>query len=200
MEMIKAEAFKEYMNDYFPKEKVVTIGGVDITVRNHLSMEEMIDFVDFVVKNCTQDNGETYIPELKDFLIRREVINRYTNIDLPERIEDQYNFVYGSDIISKLTDGVINRNEFNNILQGIEYQLAYVESVEHREYKKKIDEIYSSITTITDQVSRMYEEMTPAELTDLMKVIVGMKDGSVNEEEIARAVMHYKESQSEEGD
>ena len=200
MEKIKADAFKEYMNDYFPEEKIVTIGGVDITVRNHLSMEEMVEFVDFVVSNCTQDNGETYIPELKDFLIRVQVIRKYTNIELPNTIKDQYDFVYGSDLISKLVDGIINRNEFNNILQGIECQLAYTESVEHREYKKKIDEIYSSLTALTNQVSKIYDEMTPEELTDLMKVMAGMSNGSISDEEIAKAIMNYKESQSKEGD
>lgn len=200
MERIKAEAFSEYMNDYFPETKVITVGSVDVTVRRHISIDEMIGFVDFVVNNCFQDDNETYLPELKDFLVRVAVIQKYTNIELPESYEDQYNFVYGSDLVPMIIDEAICHDEFKNMMQAIDAKIGFVESVEHREYKKKIDEIYSSLMSLTDQVSQMYSEMSPDELTNLVKVFAGMSDGSVNDEEITKAMMRYKESQNKEGD
>ncbi len=200
MEKIKAEAFGEYMKDYFPNTKVISIGGIDINVRRHLTINSMISFVDFVANNCFQDNGETYLPELKDFLVRVAVINQYTNIELPEEFIEQYNFVYGSDIVPFIVEEVIDHDEFSNMMRAIDSKIENIENVEHREYKQKIDEIYSSLTSLNDQVSQMYANMTPEELTDLVKVFAGMSDGSVNEEEIARAMIHYKESQDKEGD
>lgn len=200
MEKIKAEAFNEYINDYFPGVKTIDVGGIEVIVKRHLTMEEMIDFVNFVSSNCFQDDDDTYMPELKDFLIRREIITRYTNIELPEEVEAQYAFIYGSDLISKIIDEVINRNEFNNILQGIDCKIAYIEDVAHKEYKRKIDEIYSSIIAITDQISNIYNDMSTEELTNLMKVVSGMSEGTVSDEKIARAIMQYKSSQQKEDD
>ena len=180
MEKIKAEAFDEYMKDYFPDTRTISVGGVDITVRRHLPVDDMISFVDFVVNNCFQDGGETYLPELKDFLIRVAVVHRYTNIELPEKYVDQYNFVYGSDLVPMIIEEAICRDEFKNIMRAIDTQIENINNVEYREYKQKIDEIYSSLTSLTDQVSQMYANMTSEELTDLVKVFAGMSDGSVN--------------------
>lgn len=190
MENIKADAFKEYMNDHFPAEKIIDVGGVQVAVKTRLTVDKIIDFVNFVTSNCFQ--GDEYMPQLKDFLIRIEIIRMYTNIELPENMSDQYEFVYGSDLIGQLVDEVINRNEFNNILQAIDCKIAHIEDVSYQEYKSKIDEIYSSITEITNQVSKMYEEMSTDDLTDMIKVMAGMSDGSVSDEEIARAMLNYK--------
>lgn len=198
MENIKAEAFEEYINDHFPMTKVVTVGDIDIKVKYHLTFDEMVNFVDIVVDGCFQDDGETYIPEFKDYMIREQIIYWYTNIDLPENIRDRYNFLYGSDLISRIVDEAINRNEFNNILQSIDLQIDYMRDVYHKQYKEKIDEIYSSITAVTDQVSSMYADMSNEELADLVKAVAGMADGSVNDEAVARAVMNFKISEEKE--
>lgn len=192
MENIKAEAFKEYMNDHFPMTKMVTVGDIDIEVKYHLTFDEMVDFVDNVVDSCFQDNGETYIPEFKDYMIREQIIFWYTNIELPENIRDRYNFLYGSDLISRIIDEAINRNEFNNILQAIDLQIDHMRDVYHMQYKQKIDEIYSSITGITDQVAKLYEDMSDEQLVDLVKAVAGMTDGSVDDEAIARAMINFK--------
>lgn len=190
MENIKADAFREYMNDHFPAERTIEVGGIQVTVKTRLSVDSMIDFVNFVVNNCFQ--GDECLPQLKDFLIRIEIIRMYTNIELPNNIQDQYEFVYGSDLIGQLVDEVINRNEFNNILQAIDFKIAQIEDVAYQEYKAKIEEIYSSINAITEQISQIYDEMSPEDLTDIIKVMAGMSDGSVSDEEIARAMMNYK--------
>lgn len=198
MENIKAEAFEEYMNDHFPKTKVITIGDIDIEVKTHLTFDEMLDFVDGIVDRCFQDDGDTYIPEFKDYLIRESIIVYYTNIELPETSRERYDFVYGSDLIARIVDEAINKNEFNNILQAIDSHLMHMGDVYHLQYKQKIDEIYSSITAVTEQVASMYADMSSEELADLVKAVAGMADGSVDDEAIAKAVMNFKASEKKE--
>ena len=191
MENIKASAFDEYINDNFAKTEVVEIGGVQVEVKHHLSLSEMLDLTDYVVNNCFQGENDAYMPQLKDFLFRAGLIQKYTNIELPDNISEQYDFLYQSDIISKIIE-CINPNEIRNILDAIDLRISHEQTVQLDEYRKKIEEIYSSILEMNRQAEELYKDMSSDDMADLISALANASNGNVSSEELAKAMMKYK--------
>ena len=195
MDKVSYEAFNEYVMDNFAPTKVIEIGGTSVEVRNHLSPAKLIDFVENVAMNCFQDDDE-YIPELKDFLIRINIINLYTNIELPEDMDQKYDFLYGSDIIHTIV-GNINPNEFNSILTAIDAKISSVDNANIASYKEKIDEVYNIVEGMSSQIENAFSSISDDTIKDMSTVFASMANGELNRETFTRAFLDIKDGDTE---
>ena len=75
--------------------------GLRVIVRSMITLDEMQELVSLVWEQCW-DEASVH-PELADFLLRRAVIVFYTNVNLPESVEEQYAYLYGTDLYEKVT-------------------------------------------------------------------------------------------------
>ena len=67
-------------------------------VRPILEMEEASRFVYEAISACYDEENETMVPEIVDYVFRRMVISYYSDIDLPEDEHAKYKMVYLTDI------------------------------------------------------------------------------------------------------
>ena len=192
MKKIRAKAFKEYIDDNYNNTVVETIDGVDVEIKRHLRLAEMISFVNSVVEGCFQNNEEgnttTFEPELKDMIIRSELVTRYTNVELPKNYSDQYDFLYETDIVRVIVD-TINKNEFNNMLEAIDLKISNEAEARVNILQKQIETIYSAIDNISNQLIDVFGELTPDDMKAFLK--------SFNEESLAKALLNARNGENE---
>lgn len=85
--------------------------GLSICVRPLISIEESIELVDTVMQSCINPKGNVFMPELMDLMFRVNVICFYTDVEIPETLQDQCVLVYGTnlydDVIAVVSDGQI---------------------------------------------------------------------------------------------
>ena len=82
-----------------PKSEVIQVswaGKLLLTIRSMISMEESIKFIETAMQLCW--GGESYYYEVMDFAFRCAVITYYSNVQLPEGLEQKYEIVYGTDL------------------------------------------------------------------------------------------------------
>ena len=91
------------------KENVVSIPmngaeDVTITIRRTLPLKDMMQFVENVVSSCVNAQAASYTPEIKEFVIRSEILTTYANFNLPSNVEKQYELVYGTDVVVQVME------------------------------------------------------------------------------------------------
>ena len=80
--------------------------GLSINVRPLISLEESIELVDTVIQSCINPKSHMFMPELIDLLFRVSVIRFYTDLDLPDTLQNQHLLVYGTSIYDDVLEVV----------------------------------------------------------------------------------------------
>lgn len=101
----------------------------EFEIKHRLTVEETLKLVSRVCRGVIPQEGDVYLPELKDFYLRLAVLENYTNISLPEEHEG-WELVYGTPIFAMIT----GHTQRPVLFDGYEYddnQVIDVEQYEH---------------------------------------------------------------------
>ncbi len=126
---------------------------MEVEVKHRLSADEMSAIVDNVCAGVIDSATGLLHPELKDYYLRRSVLESYTNLKLPEETS-AWDLVYGTPIFAMVT-GNCKRPV---IFDGFEYDDNEVIDVEQ----------YEQLVTTIDQ--KIEYAMRQHFLNDLIKV------------------------------
>ena len=122
------------MKEVYVPATTVEWHGVEIVVKKSLTLEDMLKFVSDVVKTCTEQEAGGYMPELKDFAIRLNVVEMYSNVKLPDNVNHKYFILVNSGIVETILEN-ININQYEelilqltkNLMQSLQLtQMLYV--------------------------------------------------------------------------
>lgn len=95
----------------------------DVEIKTTIGLQDSIDFVKAVVNTVFQSDGK-YYAALEEFAIRHATIMFYTNIALPSDPDEEFDFLFGSDIYDKVVS-YISKNEYQALCDAAEEQIAY---------------------------------------------------------------------------
>lgn len=135
----------------------LSVGGGDnrfeFAVKRRLNAAEVSGIVETVCNGVVDAETGAYHPEFKDYFLRMAVIKTYTNIDLPDN-DKCWNLVYGTPVFARVVghenrtvifegrdyyDGVIDVEQYEQILTAIDQKIAYAITHNHVTQSKRID-------------------------------------------------------------
>lgn len=166
--------------------------GIEIEVRRFLTMKEMLEFTDAVVKMCFSDDG-TYRPEIRDFIVRTNILSSYTNIETPENLEILYDMVYRCDIIPQVMR-YVDQTQFNAIMSAIDCKIedklnTNVERYE-REVEQKMILIDCAIEEFIDRFNSIFDGIDNDTVRNIAGAISNM---SIDPAVLAKSIVEAKE-------
>lgn len=167
----------------YENTEVVQWNGMDVTITNTISLEEMIAFVDNVVKSCFDQTTGAYMPEIKDFAIRCNVMERYANFTLPRRIERKYDMVMRSGAFEMILNHV-NAAQFNDMMRAIDAKLQNIAEANTQMVFRKFDDVVASFENLQNKVGSMFEGVDSA---DIGKLVSAISENGVSEEKVVKA-------------
>ena len=166
---------------------VINWRDVEITVKHRLDFEDMIRFVDKAVKLCFSEDGE-YMPEIKDFVIRSNVLELYANFTLPANIEKQYELVYACDAYKDIM-GAIDMQQFNVMLEAIDDKIDNIAQANIEAINKQMNELCADFEALQDKLASLFAGVD----SDAIKQLVGaMSNGAIDETKLINAYMDAK--------
>ena len=160
----------------------IKFNGEDIIIKSTIDFGNMLRVVSEVFDGSFDEDG-VYSPELTDFYIRKEIIESYSNVELPINPVDTYNIVYNTELYRSML-GYINQDQIADIFKSIDRRIGYSIKIDEKAKNKKIDEIISSFEALG---SKFHEILGGANLDLLSTAISSIKENGVNEEAIAKA-------------
>ena len=157
----------------------VEVGNSTIAVKNLISIEEMISFVENAVGMCFSSDG-VYMPELRDLAIRGNIIARYTNIKMPTETPLIYALVYDNEIFDKVMEHV-NGAQVKSIVYGIDKRIELINSSNIASVNRDISTVYQKMNEFADKISLLFDGVTNEDLLAISNAVV---NGTIDEKKL----------------
>lgn len=141
---------------------------LNIRIKKRLSLAEMLSFVNEVVESCVDIPSGEYLPELREFVIRANVLTRYANFTLPTNVERKYELVFGTSAYETVIC-YIDTNQLNEIRDVIDRRISYVISAMTSAVSFKTTEMLDKVGELTNKVGDSINEMNPEELDKMFE-------------------------------
>ena len=114
---ISAIKLNKIINTIDMKPKVVDWHGLQLEVRPIITAKEYMSLVHSIVDDCKAPD-EGCAVELVDFAIKANIIATYTNVELPNDLQDLYNVVYASDLYD-IVCTVVKQSQIEAIYRAV---------------------------------------------------------------------------------
>ena len=162
--------------------------GINVNIKVRLGLQEMMTFVDGVVKTCFTENDNQYTPEVLDFAIRSSVLEMYANFTLPTNIEKQYELLYGCDMYGTILE-TIDRSQFDAMLRAIDEKIAHIAASNIEAVTRQVNDVYASLNALEERLSAIFQGIDNDAITGL---VGAMADGKFDEEKLVHAYLEAK--------
>ena len=189
---ISVNAMDELMQG-FEDTETIKWNGIEVVITRNLSLEDMIAFADSVVKSCFDQATGAYMPEVKDFAIRSNIMERYANFTLPSKVERQYDIVIRSGAVEEIMNH-INFAQFSELMKAIDAKLQNAADANVQMVFRQFNDVVTSFEGLQEKVGALFAGVDPADIGKLMGAI---SEGGISEEKVVQAYMAEQAKQAE---
>lgn len=119
----------------------------------------------------------------------------YTNIVLPESVEEKNQIVYGTDIIDLILQN-IDRGQFRAIMDGIEKRVTYLVNTDMKRIEDDAELIVKQITEQFEMLNDVFAGINGDEMAAFIKAVTKMNFDEKALIEAAAAIGRQNKQQS----
>lgn len=163
---ISISSLDKVIKESFPDKSTLEWRGIEVAVKPSLEFTEVLEFVGSVVDSCFHEQGG-FMPEVMDFAIKSNIISRYTNISLPDRLEHRYEILYNSDVVDVVCQN-INMNQLREIAASIDRKISYLCNTNIMSIQKQMTELVSAFEEMQRKTADMFANFTPDDMTKIV--------------------------------
>ena len=185
MSRISVNAFEKVMKEVYTPTESFDWHGIDVVVKKTLSLKEMLEFVDSVVKSCFTKDTNAYMPEIKDFVTRVCILEKYANFTMPSNVESKYVLVYQTDVVDRVLQ-IVNQAQFNEIRAAIGKKVENIAQANIEAVDRQMNELYNAFSNLQDRLSNLFDGVNGE---DIRAVASALANGTLDEEKIVKAYM-----------
>ena len=165
--------------------------GLSIVLKRRLSVRELMGFSQSVIDNCISKSDGRYVPEVFDFIVNNNIIEFYTNISLPEDIEERYSVVLSCRQLIDVIKDSIDSLQFDELINAIRSRLYYESRTNIDAILEKADSARDDIESMSSMLSNMLDGIDADTFKDIMKIV---SSGDIDEAKIMDAYLSHIES------
>lgn len=181
---VSINSLDKVIKENFTNKASIEWHGLEVAIKHNLSFTEMLEFVNDVVMSCFQDDGD-FVPEVMDFAIKSNILSKYANLSLPDKLEHRYEIIYNSDAVDFVCQN-INMQQLREITASIDRKISYLCNTNVMNIQKQMMELVSAFEDMQQKVTDMFSNFTP---DDLVKIMGAIDDGGLNEEKVVKAYL-----------
>lgn len=184
IQKISVNAMDEIMKR-FDAVETIEWNGLQVVIKKNLSLEEMMTFANSVVKSCFDQASGAYMPEVKDFAIRANVLDMYTNFTLPKDLSKQYDMVIRSGAVEMVLN-YINYAQFNELVKAIDSKLQNTADANIQAFITKLDNVTTAFSDMQTEMEKMFSGV---DTEDIGKLVGAIANGNNTEEGIVKSYL-----------
>lgn len=159
--------------------------GYTIHIKHVLDFAEMMSFVNGVVSGCFAKSDNHYMPEVRDFYLRYFIVESYTNIELPDSIEEKNQVLYGSNLVDTVLCNV-DMGQYHAIVSAIDKKIAYFVNANVKQITDEVNLVSSHLNKLYDDLSETFSGIDRDTITSIANAISG---GVIDEKKLVEAVI-----------
>ena len=187
--------FDKIAKEHFQNEATIQWHEAEVRVKRTLSLKEMLSFVDEVVGSCFHDELG-YMPEVKDFAIKSNILTRYANFSVPDNLEHRYQMVYGTDAVDAVC-AVIDTTQLQEIVNSINDKIRFLCDSKATMIQERINDVLSTMEEMRDNTKSIFDGITQDDLKNLMGAITS---NGMDEQKLVQAYIEQSKSKDEQAE
>lgn len=182
--------FDKIAKEHFKNEDTIQWHEAEVRVKRTLSLTEMLSFVDDVVGSCFHDKLG-YMPEVKDFAIKSNILTRYANFSMPDNLEHRYQMVYGTDAVDAVCEA-IDTTQLQEIVNSINSKIHFLCDSKANLIQERINSVLETMEEMRDNTKDIFSGLSQDDLKALMGAIT---EHGLSEQKIVEAYMEQKRAE-----
>lgn len=188
---ISVNAFEKAMKETYAPTVAFEWNGNDVIVTKTLDIGNMMQFVSNVVTGCFDSETGAYMPEVKDFFVKFNILEMYANFTMPKNVNTRYELIYCTDAVENVLN-YINHVQFNEIMTAIDKKIDALVDSNASFMASKMIEMASAFEALQNKTSEIFENIT----TDDINAIAGaVKNGTLDADSLVKAYMSQKDDE-----
>ena len=187
--------FDKIAKEHFQNEATIQWHEAEVRVKRTLSLKEMLSFVDEVVGSCFHDELG-YMPEVKDFAIKSNILTRYANFSVPDNLEHRYQMVYGTDAVDAVC-AVIDTTQLQEIVNSINSKIRFLCDSKATMIQERINDVLNTMEEMRDNTKSIFDGITQNDLKNLMGAITS---NGLDEQKLVQAYIEQSKSKDEQAE
>ena len=179
---------KAIENAAYKNECTAEWNGVPFVITKRLSLVEMMKFVDNVSKLCLSEDG-VYLPEVMNYAIGCNILERYANFTLPSNIEKRYDFIVAcADLIESIV-AVVDESQFKSIMRGINDKVDYMAQSNVEKITKNIEDLFRSLEEMEKKLEPIFGDLD----SDTVKAVMrSVSENGIDEGKLMKAYLESR--------
>lgn len=167
--------------------------GVGIEIKPVLTPTEMSRFITEVILYCLAGENQSFVPEYKDIAIRMCVVKYYTDLSVPEAVDDEYiTLLYRHDIVDTVL-AEISGEQFDVMVDSINKKLDYILKRTGTYTESKLSEFIEIVTELIEGFAGKFGDIDSGKLMELANAVSNNK---IDEGKIVAAIMKERKKGS----
>ena len=187
---VSISMFDKIAKEHFKNEDVIQWHEVDVRVKRTLSLTEMLSFVDDVVESCFHDRLG-YMPEVKDFAIKSNILTRYANFSMPDNLAHRYQMVYGTDAVDVVCSA-IDTVQLQEIVDSINRKIRFLCDSKANLIQERINSVLEAMEEMRDNTKDIFDGLSKDDMKALMGAIT---NHGLSEKKIVEAYMEQRRTE-----
>lgn len=173
-----------------PEQYYIQYKNIPIAVKGSFTLHDILKIADNVADFCFLDDGE-YIPELKEFFLRRELLETATNIELPKDVDECYELIMNSDL-GEWVDYTFGSYLEVYAIQMPKLRAAIQDKVDYMAdsglalLRSRMDALIYAIESFSEQNENLFNETTPEDMQKFISSVASIE--KIDEEKLVKAV------------
>lgn len=163
----------------FAETETIDWNGLQVVIKKNLSLEDMMAFANSVTKSCFDQASGAYMPEIKDFAIRANVVDFYTNFTLPKDLTKQYDMVIRSGIVETVLN-YVNFAQFSELTKAIDAKLQNTADANIQAFIQKLDKVTAAFTHMQEQMETMFSGVNNEDVSKFISTVANGGDPAEN--------------------
>ena len=187
--------FDKIAKEQFQNEATIEWHDAQLRVKYALSLTDMLAFVDDVVGSCFHDKLG-YMPEVKDFAIKTNILSRYANFSLPDNLEHRYQLVYMTDAVDAVC-AAIDGTQLQEIFNSINDKIRFLCDSKATMIQERINDVLNTMEKMRDNTKSIFDGITQNDLKNLMGAITS---NGLDEQKLVQAYIEQAKSKDEQAE
>lgn len=156
----------------------------EVKIKRSISFTEMLTFVNDVVMSCFQKDGG-FMPEVLDFAIKSNILTKYANFSMPDKLEHRYEIIYNTDAVDFVCKN-INMGQLNEIVASINRKVDYMCNSNVKAIQRQLSQMVESFEDMQQQTSKLFDSISSE---DIAKIAGAVSSGELSGDKIVEAYL-----------
>lgn len=157
--------------------------GIDVTITKCLTLDDMLSFVSGVVQSCFNSETNAYLPEVKDFAVRKNALELYANFTLPSNVARQYEIVMRSGAYEMILEH-IDTVQFESMMHAIDAKLQNLAEANVQMVFRQFSDVVQAFENLQAQISGTFDGVGAE---DIAKLVDAIGENGFSEEKLVQA-------------